>query len=289
MEFTLWSVFSVSTAYLMASRFRQFWQPRLRQHTYGNVIGWEHLGFAVDEKIRTEELTKMFKQDPWSRSWEGNNSSYHKYLDSAGAIGILFGYDDCRECALSLPYYAARNRNFLSLAGYASSPDSYLRGVGHFVAPHDSSKSLLFAEMLGYRSAKSVYNRPVVPVAVSFYLSRLRVFPQGQRPDAFNFKICSVDDVEAEKEVSFSEQTLFQITHPQTQALKCAQYAIIVGNVIASGEHLNAVTGRRFFYATVNTGSIVVDLVLDSSRIDSPLEIGSFVAGDGRLVAEIID
>lgn len=289
MEFTLWSVFNVSAAFLMASRIRQFWQPRLRQHTYGDVTGWEHLGFAVDEKVRTAEMTKMFKQDPWSRSWEGNNSSYHKYLDPAGAVGILLGYDDCRECTLSLPYYAGRNRNFLSLAGYASSPDSYLRGVGHFVAPQDSGKSLLFAEILGYRSAGSVYNRPVVPVAVSFYPSRLRVFPQGQRPESFDFKIDRGELVEAETELRFSEQTLFQAAHPQTHALKLVPLAIVVGNVIASGEHINAVTGRRFFYATVNTGSIVVDLVLDSSRIDSPLEIGSFVAGDGRLVAEIID
>ncbi len=289
MELTLWSVFSVSTAFLMASRFRQFWQPRLRQHTYGNVIGWEHLGFAVDEKVRTAELTKMFKQEPWSRSWEGSNSSYHKYLDSAGAVGILLGYDDCRECALSLPYYAARNRNFLSLAGYASSPDSYLRGVGHFVAPQDSSKSLLFAEMLGYRSAKSVCNRPVVPVAVSFYPAQLQVFPQGKRPESFEFKIDDRELVMAETKLCFDEPTLFQPAHPQTHAMQFVPLAIVVGNVIASGEHLNAVTGRRFFYATVNTGSIVVDLVLDSSRIDSPLEIGSFVSGNGRLVAEIID
>jgi hypothetical protein len=201
----------------------------------------------------------------------------------------LHGYDDCSECALSLPYYAARNRNFLSPAGFASCPDSYLRGVGRFVAPQNPSKSLLFAEMLGYRSAKTVFDKPVVTVAVSFYSSRLRVFPLGQRPESFDFKIDLSELAEAETALSFSEQTLYQIAHTQTLALKHVPFAIVVGNVIASGEHLNACSGRRFFYATVNTGSIVVDLVLDSSRIDSPLEIGSFVAGDGRLVAEIID
>lgn len=289
MELTLRSVFSVSAVNLIASRLRQFWQLRLHQHTYRNVIGWEHLGFSADEKIRTEELTKMLEQSPWSQSWQGNNSSYHKYLDSAGAVGILHGYDDCRVRALLLPFYAARNRNFVSPAGFASSPDSYLCGVGRFVAPQDPGKSLLVAEMLGYRWARSTFNRHVVPVAVSFYPSKLRVFPQGQRPESFDFKIDRGELVEAETELSFSEQALFQTADPQTHALKHLPLAIVVGNVIASGEHLNSFSGRRFFYATVNTGSIVVDLVLDSSRIDSPLEIGSFVAGDGRLVAEIID
>lgn len=78
-------------------------------------------------------------------------------------------------------------------------------------------------------------------VAVTFYPRRLRIYPLGQRPETFDFRIEDADGERLQPRMQFNEPALVPLGHPDTHKVEQLTSAILVGNVVAAGEHINSV------------------------------------------------
>lgn len=288
MESTLFLVGGFVALVATASGYLQFRTAHRRAKACSDLTGWKHLGFSDNKHLRSQELRRLFQVGTGGCGVEGNTWVYSKSFETSGLFGLLHIQEKGDTQFIAMPYFLARNRNYLNLTGYLPYSASHLRGIGRLVPWRESEAEPLYAELLGYRHVQRAVSDPWVVVAVSFYPRCFHSYAVGERPDVPPFRVSNADGEQMDALRDICQPGLTPLADPEKHDVEQLPHALLTGSVIASGEQINRGSGKRIFYATVDAGSVMVDMVLDDSFVNSPLSVGSYVYSDGRVVADIL-